>query len=248
MARTFPAASAVTTGSGSCAVPASASPPSGVPPTEAGPGCPASAGLPDGPAADCPASASVPGSSGAGAGFVAASGALRAACGAGFLVRAMVVTPFPVLRRNSRFQLSAPVFSGRQLLWSGREVKRLRGNSSCCFLPPSWRPRNMPGLCSHLALHLAHTAWPTASRTAIGPYSAFRIWGREFLRPPPSLFPGVNLRAATRCAHSPAPAPEAHERAGPAGRRAGPPPQAWRSGGAGAGGDRLSDGRALTDL
>ena len=172
MARTFPAASAVTTGSGSCAVPASASPPSGVPPTEAGPGCPASAGLPDGPAADCPASASVPGSSGAGAGFVAASGALRAACGAGFLVRAMVVTPFPVLRRNSRFQLSAPVFSGRQLLWSGREVKRLRGNSSCCFLPPSWRPRNMPGsLFSPGITSRAHglaDCFPDGNRTVFG--------------------------------------------------------------------------------
>jgi hypothetical protein len=40
-----------------------------------------------------------------------------AACGAGFLVRAMVVTSFLILRRNSRFILPAPVFSSRQLLW-----------------------------------------------------------------------------------------------------------------------------------
>ena len=34
------------------------------------------------------------GATGAGAGVVAASAALRAACGAGVLVRAMIVTPF----------------------------------------------------------------------------------------------------------------------------------------------------------
>jgi hypothetical protein len=57
---------------------------------------------------------------GAGAGSVAALAALRAACGAGagFLVRAMVVTPFLIARRDSRFYLPAPVFSGRQLLWA----------------------------------------------------------------------------------------------------------------------------------
>ena len=45
------------------------------------------------------------GATGAGAGVVAVSAALRAACGAGagVLVRAMMVTPFPILRRNSRF-------------------------------------------------------------------------------------------------------------------------------------------------
>jgi len=75
------------------------------------------------------------GATGAGAGVVAASAALRAACGAGFLVRAMMVTPFPILRRYSGFHLPAPVFSGRQLLWSGHEVKRLRHNSRCRFPP-----------------------------------------------------------------------------------------------------------------
>jgi hypothetical protein len=47
----------------------------------------------------------------------------------------MMVTPFPILRRNSVFDLTAPVFSGRQLLWSRREVKRLRDNSRCRFPP-----------------------------------------------------------------------------------------------------------------
>jgi hypothetical protein len=70
---------------------------------------------------------------GRGGGVVAASAALRAACGAGVLVRAMMVTPFPILRRYSRFDLTAPEFSGRQLLWSRREVKRLRNNSRCRF-------------------------------------------------------------------------------------------------------------------
>jgi hypothetical protein len=49
----------------------------------------------------------------------------------------MMVTPFPILRRYSRFDLPAPVFSGRQLLWSGREVKRLRDKFQ---LPFSARP------------------------------------------------------------------------------------------------------------
>jgi len=53
----------------------------------------------------------------------------------GVLVRAMMVTPFPVLRRYSCFHLPAPVFSSRQLLWSKREVKRLRYNSRCRFPP-----------------------------------------------------------------------------------------------------------------
>ena len=96
---------------------------------------------------------SAAGATGAGAGVVAVSAALRAACGAaaGFLVRAMMVTPFPILRRYSRFYLTAPVFSGRQLLWSGREVKRLRDNSRCRF---SRRPASTeirPPLCPHLA-------------------------------------------------------------------------------------------------
>jgi hypothetical protein len=175
------------------------------------------------------------------------SAALRAACGAGFLVRAMVVTPFPVLRRNSRFHLPAPVFSGRRLLWSGRAVKRLRSNSSCYFPPPSWRPRNMPGLCPHLARRLAHTAWPTASREAIGPYSAFRIWGREFFCARRLFFSRAFIsvpRSGARIALL------RHGRLVkgprlPAGRRGRGASQGWRSGGAGAGRDRLGDGRAL---
>jgi hypothetical protein len=42
-----------------------------------------------------------------------ASAALRAACGAGVLVRAMMVTPFPFSSAISFFDLPAPVFSGR---------------------------------------------------------------------------------------------------------------------------------------
>lgn len=45
---------------------------------------------------------------GAGAGSVAAPAALRAAYAARFLVRAMMMTPFPILRRDSRFHLPAP--------------------------------------------------------------------------------------------------------------------------------------------
>jgi hypothetical protein len=54
------------------------------------------------------------------------------------------VTPF--LRRNSRFHLPAPVFSGRQLLWSGREVKRLRDNSGYRFHPDPAEQGNMSAL------------------------------------------------------------------------------------------------------
>jgi hypothetical protein len=71
------------------------------------------------------------GKTGAGTASVAVSAALRAASGG--LVRAMVVTPFPILRSDSRFHLPALVFSGRQMLWSARGVKRLRDNSSCRF-------------------------------------------------------------------------------------------------------------------
>lgn len=49
------------------------------------------------------------------------------------LVRAMMVTPFLFSGAIPVFDLIAPVFSGRQLLWSGREVKRLRDNSRCRF-------------------------------------------------------------------------------------------------------------------
>jgi hypothetical protein len=65
------------------------------------------------------------------------SAALRAACGAGagVLVRAMMVTPFLFSGAIPVFGLPAPVFSGRQLLWSGHEVKRLRNNSRCRFPP-----------------------------------------------------------------------------------------------------------------
>jgi hypothetical protein len=60
MARTFPAASAVTDEAGSGSVPASASPPSAVPPAGTGAGWLASAALPAGSAAGCPASAVLP--------------------------------------------------------------------------------------------------------------------------------------------------------------------------------------------
>jgi hypothetical protein len=46
----------------------------------------------------CGAVASRRSNGGAGVGVVAVSAALRAACGAGDLVRAMMVTPFPILR------------------------------------------------------------------------------------------------------------------------------------------------------
>jgi len=45
----------------------------------------------------------------------------------------MMVTPFLFSGAITVFDLPAPVFSGRQLLWSSREVKRLRGNSKCRF-------------------------------------------------------------------------------------------------------------------
>jgi hypothetical protein len=47
----------------------------------------------------------------------------------------MMVTPFLFSGAIPVFNLTAPVFSGRQLLWSGREVKRLRDNSKCRFPP-----------------------------------------------------------------------------------------------------------------
>jgi len=75
------------------------------------------------------------GATGAGAGVVAASAALRAACGGGVLRACNDGDSVSVLRRNSRFDLTAPVFTGRQLLWSGHEVKRLRNNSICRFRP-----------------------------------------------------------------------------------------------------------------
>jgi hypothetical protein len=45
----------------------------------------------------------------------------------------MMMTPFPFSGAIPVFVLTAPVFSGRQLLWSAREVKRLRDNSRCRF-------------------------------------------------------------------------------------------------------------------
>ena len=76
------------------------------------------------------------GATGAGAGVVAVSAALRAACGAGAVLGACHDgDSVSILRRYSGFVLPAPVFSGRQLLWSGREVKRLRDNSRCRFPP-----------------------------------------------------------------------------------------------------------------
>jgi hypothetical protein len=75
------------------------------------------------------------GATGAGAGSVAASAAMRAACGAGFLVRAMMMTPFLFSGAIPVSVLTAPIFSGRQLLWSSREVKQLRDNSRYYFRP-----------------------------------------------------------------------------------------------------------------
>jgi hypothetical protein len=77
------------------------------------------------------------GGTGAGAGVVAVSAALRAACGAGaeVLVRPMMVTPFLFSGAIPVFVLTAPMFSGRQLLWLWREVKRLRNNSRRRFRP-----------------------------------------------------------------------------------------------------------------
>jgi hypothetical protein len=45
----------------------------------------------------------------------------------------MMVTPFLFSGAIPVFDLPAPVFSGRQLLWPRREVKRLRDNSRCRF-------------------------------------------------------------------------------------------------------------------
>ena len=80
---------------------------------------------------------SAAGATGAGSRVVAASAALWAACGAaaGILVRAMMVTPFLFSGAILFLILPAPVLSGRQLLWSRREVKRIRDNSRCRFPP-----------------------------------------------------------------------------------------------------------------
>jgi hypothetical protein len=48
----------------------------------------------------------------------------------------MTVTPFLFSGAIPVFDLPAPVFSGRQLLWSRREVKQLRDNSRCGFQRP----------------------------------------------------------------------------------------------------------------
>jgi hypothetical protein len=45
----------------------------------------------------------------------------------------MMVTPFLFSGAIPVFGLTAPVFSGRQLLWPRREVKRLSDNSRCRF-------------------------------------------------------------------------------------------------------------------
>jgi hypothetical protein len=67
------------------------------------------------------------------------------------LVRAMMVTPFLFSGAIPVFDLTAPVFSGRQLLWSGREVKRLRDNSRCRFprRPTSAEIRHLAVLTWH---------------------------------------------------------------------------------------------------
>jgi hypothetical protein len=49
----------------------------------------------------------------------------------------MMVTPFLFSGAIPVFDLTAPVFSGRQLLWPGHEVKRLRDNSRHRFRPAS---------------------------------------------------------------------------------------------------------------
>jgi hypothetical protein len=48
------------------------------------------------------------------------------------LVRAMMATPFLFSGAIPFFDLTAPVFSGRQLPWSRREVKQLSDNYSRC--------------------------------------------------------------------------------------------------------------------
>jgi hypothetical protein len=103
------------------------------------------------------------GATGAGSGVVAASAALRAACGAGagVLVRAMMVTPFLFPGAIPVSVLTAPVFSGRQLLWSGREVKRLRENSRCRFPLGPGGHGNRSSPCPHLELRLAPATRPT---------------------------------------------------------------------------------------
>ena len=162
------------------------------------------------------------GVTGAGTGSVAVSAALRAASGAGVLVRAMVVTPFPIPRRNSRFHLPAPVFSGRQLLWSGREVKRLRDNSRCRF-PPG--PAGTE-ICRH---SLSSPGTTTRDRDLAGGFPGgshdriltFGIGCRDFSAPAAFSFPAAFipvLRSGARIAFP---------------RRG--------SGGAGAGGDRAGD-------
>jgi len=50
-------------------------------------------------------------------------------------MRAMMVTPFLFSGEIPVFDLTAPVFFGRQLLWPDREVKRLRDNSRRRFPP-----------------------------------------------------------------------------------------------------------------
>ena len=135
------------------------------------------------------------GATGAGAGSVAASAALRAACGAGVLVRAMVVTPFLFSGAIPVFDLPAPVFSGRQLLWSGREVKRLRENSRYRFPP-------MPGGARKYTASAVLT-WHDISRSdlagsfpeAAGPHSLLSVPGAASFPRPAFSFP----RRLSRC-------------------------------------------------
>jgi hypothetical protein len=63
----------------------------------------------------------------------------------------MMVTPFLFSGAIPVFILPAPVFSGRQLLWSRREVKRLRDNSRCRFPPDPAGHGNTPIRYPHLA-------------------------------------------------------------------------------------------------
>src|ERR1022692_701558 len=123
-----------------------------------------------------------------------------------------LVTPFPILRRNSRFHLPAPVFSGRQLLWSGREVKRLRNNSRCRFHPGLAGHGNTSTPCPHLAFQLAAATEQTVSREAARPNYDFQTWVPRLFRARRLFFSCCGYpRAAIWCARSLSPARDARE-------------------------------------
>jgi hypothetical protein len=170
------------------------------------------------------------GATGAGAGVVAVSAALRAACGAGagVGVRAMMVTPFLFSGAIPVSVLTAPVFSGRQLLWSRREVKRLRDNSRCRF---SRRPTDTE------IRFLPVFNWHDDSRQRPGRRFSgrqpdriltFRGGHLDFPRPSP-FFSQAFMPVPRSGARGLSPARGARESRGQAdraGRRPGPPPGA----------------------